>query len=823
MNKSFDVRFMKKLIPAFCLCLLALAFVLMPAEADAASSEAEDVLSAVEAGSLDGMEIETIEIPGENLNDQNFSDIVQRYLDYAKPGNAKDGANKQDNIITRIVIPDGKWQPTNGTLKIYSNTILDLRGSGASTPLDTSDDYDNVTIYQSSKENDALSLRCGHQDKNGGDESHGFGFYKNMTVLGGTIVGKRKNGSTGGTTCNVRFGHATNVRIIGTQITDNHGAHHLEIGGCKDVLVSDCRFSHYSDGEPDEESSAAKSLEAIQLDVTHQHKNNFAYFGANDDLPVENAVITDCYFEDVVRGVGTHHAVFGEPYNNIVVKNNTFTNIHDKAIHFLYTRNCTIADNIMDGVYSGILYQYMYPEQQYMPNNWTASQAKEFNAGDTQIYGNTIHIDDSMTNHTEGGADRKGLVKFGIRVGGEYIASKLRNLDIKHPDYINAGNYYLSGNLMVDDNTVDVVKGGKKSIRAGIMVDYAKSCSVSRNTVNLKGCNQDGYAGIFVPDSYNVGVVDNVVSGVTNGTKSDGINLIRCKGDQTTMIQGNTVNNAKQYGISCNNTTNKNLSIYKNTVINPVQIGVTVFGSTIKNVSTNTIKMTNGSKMTQPAIRVSTGSTVNAVSYNVISGTKRDGIMIVGKSKATYISRNKITSPLEDGILINDSSQGTYVNYNTITGAGRFGITVSAKSYAQEILGNTIKNIKQYGVLIGDNSSAYLIQANTLTSCKKRSMIINGKANAIVANKVTSCPNKNKPYLKKGMSFTKYKVNVTRGKTFKVPYLKANTKGGITWSSSNKKILTVNKQGTVKAVRKGTAFVKATRNGITVKAKVTVK
>ena len=815
MNKTIDVRFMKQLILVFCLCLLALAFVLMPAEADAASSEGQAVLEKVETGSLDGIAIETIEV--QNLNDQNFSEMVQRYLDAAK--------NRTDGVITRIVIPDGEYQPAGRALQIYSNTILDLRGSGARTPADVSDDYTGVTIYQSSKGDDPLSLRCGYGDRNGEEDSYGYDYYQNMTILGGTIVGHQRGETVSSlsNTCNMRFGHASNVRIIGTRITDNHGAHHLEIGASRDILVADCQFAHYSDGKADEESSRGESLEAIQFDVSHQQKDNFAYFGRKDDLPVINATVTDCSFEDVVRGVGTHHAVFGKPYENIVIKNNTFTNIHDKAIHFLYTKNCTIADNTMDGVYSGILFQYMYPEQQYMPNSGTASQAKEFNAGSIQIYGNTIHIDDCMTNHTEGGADSKGLVKFGIRVGGEYIASKLLNRDQIHRDYINAGNYYLSGDLQVNDNTIDVVNTQPKSIRAGILVDYAKSCSVSGNTVDLKGCNQDGYAGIFVPDSYNVSVVNNVVSGVTNGTKSDGINLIRCKGDQTTMIQGNTVNNAKQYGISCNNTNNKNLSIYKNTVINPVQIGVTVFGSTIKNVSTNTIKMTNGSKMTQPAIRVSTGSTVNAVSYNVISGTKRDGIMIVGKSKATYISRNKITSPLEDGILINDSSQGTYVNYNTITGAGRFGITVSAKSYAQEILGNTIKNIKQYGVLIGDNSSAYLIQANTLTSCKKRSMIINGKANAIVANKVTSCPNKNKPYLKKGMSFTKYKVNVTRGKTFKVPYLKANTKGGITWSSSNKKILTVNKQGTVKAVRKGTAFVKATRNGITVKAKVTVK
>lgn len=233
--------------------------------------------------------------------------------------------------------------------------------------------------------------------------------------------------------------------------------------------------------------------------------------------------------------------------------------------------------------------------------------------------------------------------------------------------------------------------------------------------------------------------------------------------------------------------------------------------------------MPNGKKMTGPGIRVSTGSTVSSVSYNKISGTKSDGIMLVGKCKAAYVSNNTISSPGEDGILIHDRSQGTFVRNNTITGAKRYGITISKSSYAQEILGNTIKNVPQYGVLVGDGASAYLIQANTLTNCKKRSIIINGKANAIVGNKATGCAYKNKPYIKKGMSFTRYKTTIKREKYFTVPYLKANTKGGITWSSSNKKILTVSKKGKVKAIRKGTAFVKAKRNGITIKAKVTVK
>ena len=277
MLQIFEVGFKKQLIPALCFGLMLMAFVLLPCEANAASSEGEKVLGEIEAGTLGGKAIETIEVG--NLNDENFSEVVQRYLDIAKERN--------DGVITRIAIPDGDYQPQGRALEIYSNTILDLRGSGAST-ITTDDDYDNVTIYQSTKADDPLSLRCGHGDRNGEEDSSGYDYYRNMTVLGGTIIGHQRGQSvsTSPNTCNMRFGHASNVRIIGTQVTDNHGAHHLEIGASKDVLVADCRFSGYSNGKADEESSEGRSLEAIQLDVSHQQKDNFAYFGEKDDLPV---------------------------------------------------------------------------------------------------------------------------------------------------------------------------------------------------------------------------------------------------------------------------------------------------------------------------------------------------------------------------------------------------------------------------------------------------------------------------------------------------------------------------------------------------------
>ena len=69
------------------------------------------------------------------------------------------------------------------------------------------------------------------------------------------------------------------------------------------------------------------------------------------------------------------------------------------------------------------------------------------------------------------------------------------------------------------------------------------------------------------------------------------------------------------------------------------------------------------------------------------------------------------------------------------------------------------------------------------------------------------------------ISKTSVSVNVNRTVMLKV----TGTKAKVTWTSSNKKIATVNSKGVVKGVKKGTATIKAKVSNKTLKCKVTVK
>ncbi|MBR0456387.1 MAG: right-handed parallel beta-helix repeat-containing protein [Firmicutes bacterium] len=841
-----------------------------------ASEEALIVLKAIipedgSSGHQYGKDIEVVTLDKTDL-DQNFTGTVQEALYNAK----------SENNITRIIIPDGEYQPSGRALEIYSNTILDLRGSGAETPYDTSDDYDNVIIYQSTIDNDPPSLRCGHQDANGGDNSYDYGFYNNITVLGGTFVGEWQNenpqtgatAQTRATAGNLRFGHATNINIIGTKIRDNYGGHHLEIGACKDILVADCIFSGYHDVE-ESDISQGLSLEAIQLDVSHREKNNFAYFGAHDDLPVINATITGCTFDNVRRGVGTHHAVFGHPYDNITVTNNTFTNIRDKAIYFVYTKNANISKNTIENAVSGISFQYLVPSQQFQPNNGVGKVTKPTDlATNTKIENNTIRLDDTKALDTKlEGAD----AKYGIRVGGTKVTAAQGKTN-----GITEGIYRITGvETIGNDIGITSGKGSLKMVRAGILEDYVSSCPIRSNKIDMGGYNEpydpdNGKkgSGIFVSDCYNVAVTRNEVRGITNGAKTDSILITSCGGAQVRTIYMNKVYNAARYGIHCYNTKNENYSVWTNEVYDAKVCGIKLTNSKMKNVTTNTVKMTGSTKMTEPGISI-TGSTAKEVSYNKISGTADSGLLVSQSSTVQKANSNTITSPGKHGIIAYDGSKITYVNSNAINSAKQFGILASSKasskayiyqaksntiskpgatgiaatggstikyitsntvtsptkngimiydsgSYSESIYGNKVTG-GAIGVLVDNSAKAYLIQANTLKSCKNRGIINNAWVNAIVSNTCSSCGN-NAVYIKKGLSLKKYQMPITKGKTATVTWHKANaTKSGATYSTSNKKIATVTSKGVVKGVGKGTCWIYAKRDKVTVKAKVTVK
>ena len=72
------------------------------------------------------------------------------------------------------------------------------------------------------------------------------------------------------------------------------------------------------------------------------------------------------------------------------------------------------------------------------------------------------------------------------------------------------------------------------------------------------------------------------------------------------------------------------------------------------------------------------------------------------------------------------------------------------------------------------------------------------------------------------LTLSKTSVSVKVGKTTKIT-AKAAPSGKVTYKSNNKKIATVSSKGTIKGIKKGTAKITVTCNGVTKTVKVTVK
>ena len=71
---------------------------------------------------------------------------------------------------------------------------------------------------------------------------------------------------------------------------------------------------------------------------------------------------------------------------------------------------------------------------------------------------------------------------------------------------------------------------------------------------------------------------------------------------------------------------------------------------------------------------------------------------------------------------------------------------------------------------------------------------------------------------------SKSRISLTKGKSFKINTVKYpfNSKNGISFSSSNKKIATVNKNGIITGKKKGTAYITVKSGNVKKKIKVTV-
>ncbi len=506
-----------------------------------------------------------ITVRSSEIKDKGAYRAIQAALDIARYSATNDNAYK-------VIVEPGEYDLTRA-LHIYSNTELYLK---------------NVKLSRN-KESVANMLRTGDYDteKSG---ATGYDEYCNMTVTGGVFDG----GNTSNTV--IKAAHSTNLTFNGTTFKNVKNGHIMEIAGIDGFNVKKCTFTDQK-LDPDE-----VGYEAIQLDIL---KSGHIVDCRSEDLAMKNVSITDCTFENVPRGIGTHTMVLNNPFDGIKIKNNKFRNITSAAIQTMNWKNCEISGNTIENTPRGIsVYTILgsgmgaYKSSAIAKEGGTKSHCSDSCSG---AFDSNIVISGNTINGCGGTRDKFAEYEpAGITVNGN-VLSKVYS---KYPDGSGAlpkGDYSAEG-VTVKNNTIDV-KG------YGIRMINAKDCSVTGNILKC-GDNKN-----YKNDFHGIQVVDSKISQIKGNSVSDaGCNGISVYKSTVPVLESNEVDNAKYIGICCDS------------------------------------------------------SNVRHINYNTIIETGADGILFKNSTGNKKITENYVTNAGTHGIYVKDKAKAGTIEKNTVYG-----------------------------------------------------------------------------------------------------------------------------------------------------------
>lgn len=555
---------MKKIISL----LLALAVMFSLSLTGTAAFAAEIKYSDIVIG--DGELSET----GENAASDNAK-VIQAAFDEAK--------NKaSDKNRYRIYFPKGEYH-INTTLNIFSNTELYLD--------------EKTTLVQDAPK--------GQNIVKAGDFSQKhilYNGFRNIKIDGGKWD-MQFNGS-----CAMRFGHCTNLSINNVNITNILDAHHIEAAEVDTLSITDSTFtSSWRKG--------SNSCEAIQLDILHDSKH-FPGFEEFDDTPNKNVTISGCTFSNLHSGIGTRSAVVSKYFDNVVIENNKFENIQEKAISCFNYKNSKIINNTFTNVNSGICFEYLpnnffgaYSQRMYIAND--KSIGKINSKSSTVISGNVMNIKQMAKSSY-------GIYAYGAKVDASTAKA----------NGIVAGDYTIS-DLSIDNNTINVEEKSPKSY--GIYITGVNKSEISSNTLTDYSSAENGINGINICASQKNDIKNNNISGTFN----NGISIFNkpFPGSKNLLITSNSISGVKSYGIRVAESSFATIKSDNN--ISAGESPLCLYSQNYsQNVPTPSVKSKGYSLRNKPLIRFSSlnGSAGYKVSRSAYNGTFKEIATVYGEN-----------------------------------------------------------------------------------------------------------------------------------------------------------------------------------------------
>lgn len=134
------------------------------------------------------------------------------------------------------------------------------------------------------------------------------------------------------------FGHAENISIDGLKFLNNYASHFIELNSIRKGSITNCLFRDYNNG-------GFTDRECINLDSATS--TGFPQFGAYDNSPSTDILISGNRFDTVPAGVGNHSST-ANWLSRIRIIDNVFNNIGEHAIRTTYWQDSVIRGNVIN-------------------------------------------------------------------------------------------------------------------------------------------------------------------------------------------------------------------------------------------------------------------------------------------------------------------------------------------------------------------------------------------------------------------------------------------------------------------------------------------
>ncbi len=545
--------------------------------------------------------------------------------------NAAHYSATKDNIF-KITVEPGTYD-LRSALHIYSNTTLSLY---------------NVTLIRN-KESISNMIRTG-DDTAVNKGGTGYSPNSNITVEGGKLDG----GGTSNTM--IKVTHASNFRMIGTDVINVKNAHMMEVAAVDGFDIRSCTFRNQL------MDATAVGYEAIQLDIP---QSGHIVGCRSEALNIRNVHIEGCLFDNCPRAIGTHTQILNNPFDGIVIVNNTFQNLTSVAIQAENWKNVTISNNRISATPRAIALYSVFGNN---GGGFKASVLAKEGGTKTDIsdaYQTPYHANIEISGNTITGcgtvkdvyADYKPLA---ISVMGKNLTAVAKANADGSSNYPK-GDYYIDG-VTIKNNTIETAGHGvyledvrnavvssnsitcKKSDLAAAYSNPLTTLTCSVTTISGNAVNAAPYHGMELAESKIGSIKSNSITGVG----VDGI-ILEAETTVTSGISGNTIAQAGANGVN----------------IRPNCAAGTVSGNIIYDCKKNAIQQEKNSKATigENYFKVAEMTSLSLSESDVTLGEGEKLALSVSYAPVNAVAKFTWTSSAPQIAAVNDSGMITAAQF----------------------------------------------------------------------------------------------------------------------------------------------------------------